>query len=118
MGEFAATVEFCPSLLLLTVGEPLLTRAAIELGPFLHLISLGGTLTICPGASGETQYPDVFPLSGGSISWLLAGAQLLLPSSEHHMGEVTARGKHKTAPSLHLLSPFGATQPGCFLPLL
>lgn len=31
-GELAASAEFCPSLALLTVGEPLLIRVAVGLG--------------------------------------------------------------------------------------
>lgn len=39
---FAVTAEFCPSLLLLYVGEPLLARVVIDVVPFQHLTSLGG----------------------------------------------------------------------------
>lgn len=57
------TVEFCPSLLPLTLGETLLVRAAVELGPFQQPTSLEETLIKCLGASGETQDPSP-PLEG------------------------------------------------------
>lgn len=69
---------YCPSLLLLIVGEPLLTRAAVELGSFQYPTTLGGTLPICLNASGETRDPEPWHLSKGSIFWLFAGAWLPL----------------------------------------
>lgn len=40
------------------VDESLLVRAAVELAPLQHPTSLGGTLAICWGASGEAWDPD------------------------------------------------------------
>lgn len=59
--------SFCPVLLLLTMGEPLITRTTIELGPFQNLTSVG-------------RDPDPLPTSGRSISQLLKATHLPPPS--------------------------------------
>lgn len=84
----------------------------IELRPF-HLTSLGGALTIFLGVSGEARNPDPRPLSGGSTSRLLEGVWLPLIFPGYHIGDVRAKGKPETTPSLRLLS-----RPWVALPLL
>lgn len=81
---FAATAEFRPSLLLLTVGEPLLARVVIEVGLFNtepHWEGPSPSTWVPQGKPGTpTPSPSPKGASPGCLQQLLAGAQLPLPS--------------------------------------
>lgn len=83
-GEFAATLKFCPSLV------PYHGWASAHQSN--HDWDLTNTWSHWEGLSsstrvpqGKTQDPDLFPLSRGSISHLLSGAQLPPHSPSHFL---------------------------------
>lgn len=102
------TVKFCPLLLLLTLGETLLVRAAVELGPFQQPTSLEETLIKCLSASGETQDPSP-PLEGAHPCCLWEpGCHCWTP-----IAPATASGFFAT-----LCSPPGVCSPLLFQPVV